>query len=237
MKRIIFFIILSSCSNMKVDRSLDRNLTFTTFKNNYCSTHFCFYSNEDLPLVDISNMAQNIFYYLSLNYSFNTLDEYPYNVVVYSTSNAKDFTKECKLLYYSTSQPCAVSSGIIAFLLNDIFEGHEGNCVWLYYGFLEYVSSQFCTQKAVEYSNILLKVENNISLEALFYLDPKKLSSSNKVIYYANVYKIVKFLIENYSYYKFSIFVNELIKTGDLKNSSLTAFGEDIIFVLKNRFR
>lgn len=237
MKKFFLFFFFCSCSSVEINKGFEKNLDFSVFKKTYCSIHFCFYSNENLPLVDISTTAQNVFYYFSLNYSFNTIDEYPYNLVVVSSTSSysKDFLNSYDVVYYSTTNSCMISDSVTKAIVDDIFDSYKNNFSWLYYGFLEYVSSQFCPKKNLIYLNLLSKEENRITLDNLFYIDPKKISHKKAIIYYANVYNITKFLIDNYSYYRFSLFINELMKTGDLKSSSLNVFGEDIFFILKKR--
>lgn len=235
MKRFFLLLLFFSCSSIEVNKSISENLDFSIFKKSYCTTHFCFYSNENISLSDISISAQNIFYYFNLNYSFNTINEYPYNFVVITSTSSKDIIKDYNLIYYSTANPCRVNDAIIKVLVDDIFENYKNNYLWLYYGLLEYVSSQFCVKKNLNYTNLLSKEENKIPIDTLIYLDPQKLSYKKVNIYYANVYAIVKLLIDNYSYYRFSLFVNDLVKTGDLKSSSLNVFGDDIFFIIKRR--
>ncbi|MGC9070440.1 MAG: hypothetical protein ACP5IO_03915 [Elusimicrobiales bacterium] len=200
---------------------------FSNFNHSYCSLHFCFYSDKSFNLFEIANTAENIFSYLVLNYSFsNKLNNYPYRFIVYESSyNAT--LQENQTIIFSTSS-CDVVVSVVYGMVSDIFGQAEKLYPWLYYGFCEYLVSHFCSDKRSYYLGILNSNSNLIPLEQLFYISPSTLEKSKLDIYYANTSSFVSYLIDKYSSYRFSVFLESLLKSGDVKNASILAFGKDI---------
>lgn len=224
----LFLFLITGCSSIRVIED-DKKSDFSQFMYSYCSLHFCFYSDTSYDLSYLGNVSENIYYYFSLNYSFNDLiDGYPYRFTVVSSTS--EIESDSKKILFSTSV-CNVADRFVYAVVDDIFGDYKMLYPWLYYGFANYSISKFCKEKDTYYSQLLKSKGNNISLKTAINLDPSKLSKSEKELYYAFLSAFISSIITKYSYYKFSMFVNELIRSGDIKRSSEIIFGEDIFYI------
>lgn len=225
-KWLLSLFLLVSCSSIDI---IDNNPkpNYSNFIYSSCSIHFCFYSDEKLNLDSIIATSESIFNYFIINYSFDVIDEYPYMFAL--TTSTKTLSSHDFIVYSSVT--CSVSQKIIERIVNDIFSINKELYPWLYWGIVNHAYSRFCPEKESYYFNIIKNNLNKMSLSSILNYRPSKKISSQDKIYYANVYFLIRYLIDRYSFYKFSMFVKEVFKTGDVRNSSIAVFGEDIFLV------
>lgn len=227
----LFFFFLFSCSSVeRIDKTLKND--FFNFLYSSCSVHFCFYSNENQSFQQIIGVAESVFNYIIINYSFEKMDEYPYTFVLTSSKTVNSYP----YVIHSTST-CDITYQIIKRIADDIFSSNKELYPWLYWGFVNHTHVRFCPEREFFYSNILNSELNIMGLAGILSYRPLKEETSKDNIYYANSYLLIKNLVERYSYYTFSLFVNELFRNGDIRNSSVNIFGEDIFLIYKKMGR
>ncbi len=224
---LLSLLLFSSCSSVEVINNIKTEAQFSKFRYSYCSVHFCFYSNETTSFFELANMSESIFNYLTQNYSFsNKFVDYPYQFVVYKSSeNVKSGEKNVIILSSSFSYSLLP---VVYRIVDDIFNGKQEIYPWLYYGFCEYIISNFFPDRKNYYSSILNSYSNLISFKQLLYISPSTFEKNRMNIYYANAFRLIEYLINTYSYHRFSIFVEDLLNSGDIRNASILAFNLDI---------
>ncbi len=229
MKRtIVLFLLLlfSSCSSVEVINNMKNEAQFSKFKYSYCSVHFCFYSDETTAFFDVANIAESILNYLTQNYSFsNRIVNYPYRFVIYKSSKNIESGEKNVIILSSSSYSLLP---VVYRIVDDIFDGKQEFYPWLYYGFSEYIFSNFFPDRKNYYSSVLNSYSNLISFKQLLYISPSTFEENRVSVYYANAFRVVEYLINTYSYYRFSIFVENLLNSGDIRNASILAFNLDI---------
>ena len=216
---LFFSIMLWSCAergghHSNLD-SFNRYLSYNVVE----TTHFVFISKDiDIPtLRQLADVSENIYYSVSYelgnSYSFSK----PYKIFVYSQVYEKFSDigdEEDAKVIFSTNTPASISGVIASVMLRDIV----GDCLDLYpilhYGYKIYHERK--SSLAIE--NYYLSIISDLLKEALnpFYildlLNPQDLTPPVLDRYYALSSSMIKFLIERYGQFKFSIFVNELKK-------------------------
>ncbi|MCX7642113.1 MAG: hypothetical protein N2Z20_05725 [Elusimicrobiales bacterium] len=229
-KKCFFFLFFFSCSLSNVKEYVQNN---SSFEYKYCSVHFCFYSNENIHLKDFVTKAENIYHYFISKYSFSLPHKYPYKFFIGSgLSNFNN--KENELIYISSIE--FVSEAVISCIISEIFSHNKEIYPWLYYGFIYWVVLDF-DSSYLSYINVNKDKKINMPVEMLFNLSSDMILGKDNLFYKSNLVSLISFIINKYSYISFSLFVEDLFKTGNPRISSLNIFGKDVFLEYERMLR
>ena len=203
------------------------------------TAHFIFISKSiDISkLKSFANTAENIYYSIFLEFGGNYIFMRPYKIFVYldlSEKNTYISDQKYAEIVFSTDSVCELSKVIASLMLKDVIGDYLDLYPILYYGYITYYERNSCLSKENYYSSLISDFISK-GYDPFYLLDlsnPKNLKKEELDIYLAISSSLIKFLIERYSEFKFSIFINEL-----RKGSSFTKAIENTYLLSNNEFK
>lgn len=242
----VFFVI--SCSGVYVNNQVKTTEIEKIYESlpGYIkteSTHFTVITDSRLDSSVYVNYLEKMYLrFMTYTNLLSFIQEKPYVVIIHK--DEKEYFKNNRNwsggsirdtvieTYDSDNINCTLAHELAHLIFNEYMGEYANFYLWLNEGLATYMERKECSERDLFFRNIItneLKLYP-LRLTSIINYAPSDNSDINFLYrYYATVSDIVRFLIENYGAYKFSIFLDNLRKGYDLDTSL-----RDVYYNIKN---
>jgi hypothetical protein len=211
----LIFMLHSCISNNTLTRIDDRYLNYNVLE----TSHFILISKklERSKLEGLLDILENVYYSITYELGSNYNFKGPYKIFIYSDDKEKfnDIADEKDLeIVFSTDTRCQVVGQVVYLILKDVLQDYLDFYPVIRFGYPVYYERKYCADKESYYFKLFSDfVKGGYNPFYLFEVaNPQNLTEAEISKYYSVSSQIIKFLIEEYGLFKFSIFIDKLRK-------------------------